>query len=109
MVGEGRSGVGAQIYVGVLGGVEKVEVVPAHEIPVTEAVKHEFATAAAADFPQQARYAHVVCGVVHGRERSDGLGGQSGTGIELVECLVHVGVVEFSEFGTGLGVVQRYF
>lgn len=58
--------IGAEDNVGMLGGIEQVELVPANEIPVAViAVEHKFATTKTTDFPDKAAYVHIVSRVTH--------------------------------------------
>lgn len=89
--------------VGIFVGVEELELMPADEVPVADAVvEHEFAAAEAADFPDERRNAHVVGCIVEAFEVShcetvDGSLVETGTFPEGFHVVDEVGVGEFVE------------
>jgi hypothetical protein len=99
--------VSAELDVGVLSRVEQVEFVPTNEVPITSVlIEHKFGTAATAYFPKQARYAHVVSGVVHAREASKSLVGEAGAFVKRVEVVSDIAIGESTEFGFSFNVSQ---
>ena len=84
--------------------VEQVELMPAHEIPITiPVVGHQFTTASTADLPQQAAHAHIVGRI---NSRIGRHGGQASTGLQQVDADIQVILVDIAQLSLSLGIIQ---